>query len=78
MEMFQSASNFTFIKMLTVGLILLTCTNFMVLALNTANCKTGRYYLNQSRIVVGQNVNPTKYDFTVDYGSSNIRVLSRF
>jgi hypothetical protein len=61
--------------MLLVGVILIVLCCHEIDAMHTANCKSGRYYLNQSVIAVGQNVDPSKYDFTADYGASNIRVL---
>lgn len=56
-------------------LILIAFSCHEIDALARANCKSGRYYLNQSIIAVGQNVDPSKYDFTADYGASNIKVF---
>lgn len=56
-------------------LILIAFLSEEIDASTRANCKSGRLYLNQSIIAVGHNVDPSKYDFTVDYGASNIRVI---
>ena len=61
--------------MILVGLILIAFSSLEIDAYAKANCKSGRYYLNQSVIAVGQNIDPSKYDFTADYGASNIRVI---
>jgi hypothetical protein len=61
--------------MLLTGLILIALSCYKADAMHKANCRSGRYYMNQSVIAIGENLDPSKYDFTADYGASNIRVI---